>query len=378
MSPPRLVLAGCGHAHLFVLEALARGELGPVEATVVAPAEYDYSGMIPGAVAGCYEADAARLGPERICAAAGARWVFGRVRRIDAAARAVTLEDGGTLPYDLLSVDVGSRPAGDGLPGVRRHAIPVKPVRQALRFRSAAARAVAEAPLASPARAAIVGAGAAGTEIALCLDAALRGHFGAGRHRITLLHAESHILPGYPDRFRRRVGRELARRGVRLRTGIRAVAVGPGRVELDGADAEPFDALLWATGPRAPGLFRRSGLPTDAAGYLRVEPTLRTPAHPEIFGAGDCVAIDGSPWVDKAGVYAVREGPVLARNLARALRGASPEVYRPQRSWLSLMNGGDGRAFLYWRGIVAHNRAAWWLKDRIDRRFVRRFQRLAG
>ncbi len=64
---------------------------------------------------------------------------------------------------------------------------------------------------------------------------------------------------------------------------------------------------------------------------------------------------------------------MLARNLRLALRGEPLEEYSPQREWLSLMNSGDGRALLHWRGIVAHNRAAWWLKDRLDRRFVRRF-----
>lgn len=376
MKPLHLLLAGCGHAHLFVLEALARGTLGPVRATVVSPAEYDYSGMIPGAVAGCYRPPEARLPPERIARAAGARWTLGRVRRIDAGARTVTLEDGETLPYDLLSVDVGSRPAGDDLPGVRRYAIPVKPVHQVLRFRSAAARAVGEAPPGRPAEVRIVGAGAAGVEVALCLDAALRGHFGPGRHRIRLLHADSEILPGYGDAFRRRAERLLERRGIGVRLHSRARAVQAGRVLLEEGVPEPFDALLWATGPRAPGLFRRSGLPVDDTGYLRVDATLRVPGHSEIFGAGDCIAIHDYPWIPKAGVYAVRQGPVLARNLALVLRGDPPEPYEPQRDWLSLLNTGDGRALLRWHGITLHNRAAWWLKDRIDRRFVRRFRNL--
>lgn len=376
MSRPRLLLAGLGHSHLFVLEAIARGDFPPVDVQLVCPAEYDYSGMISGTVAGCYRAREPRLPPERLAAAAGAGWTRGRVRRIDAAARRVTLEDGAELPYDLLSVDVGSRPAGDDLPGVEAHAIPVKPVRHALRFRSAAARAVADASAEQPARLVIVGTGAAGFEIGVCLDAALRAHFGAGRHRLTLLHGGDRILPEYPDRFRGKAERLLRKREIRVRTGAHARAVEPGRVMVGDGEPEPFDALLWATGPRAPELFRRSGLPTDDGGYLRVEPTLRCAAHPEVWGAGDCVGIRGFPWVAKAGVYAVREGPVLAGNLARALRGEPPEEYEPQRHWLSLVNSGDGRAFLHWRGVVAHNRAAWWLKDRIDRRFVRCFQRL--
>jgi selenide,water dikinase len=369
----RLVLAGLGHAHLFVAEAMGRGELGPVEATVVSPAEYYYSGMIPGTAADCYPPAAARLCPEPISRAAGARWIWGRVRRVDAARREVVLEDGTRLPYDLLSIDVGAALRGDTLPGVAEHAIPIKPLRHVLRFRSAAARAAGAAADGAPARVVIVGAGAAGVEVGICVDAALRGHFGAGRHRMTLVHADDHILPDYPERFRRRAERLLRVRGVEIRTGARVSGVDPGRLLLEDGGEQPFDALLWATGPRALGLFRRSHLPTDRDGYLAVEPTLQSREHPEIWGAGDCVAIRGFPWIPKAGVYAVRQGPVLARNLRLALRGEPLEEYSPQREWLSLMNSGDGRALLHWRGIVAHNRAAWWLKDRLDRRFVRRF-----
>lgn len=94
------------------------------------------------------------------------------------------------------------------------------------------------------------------------------------------------------------------------------------------------------------------------------------------FAAGDCVCLLGHPDTPKAGVYAVREGPVLARNLARCLRGETLEACEPQDHRLSLLNTGDGRALMSYRGYAARGRALWWLKDAIDRRFMRRFQSL--
>ena len=73
-------------------------------------------------------------------------------------------------------------------------------------------------------------------------------------------------------------------------------------------------------------------------------------------------------------MYAVRQGPVLARNLRAALGEGRPATYVPQRTFLSLLNTADGKALLRWHGIVSHSRFAWWLKDRIDRRFVRRYR----
>lgn len=376
-SPP-LLLAGLGHAHLFVLESLARGGWPELPVRLVTPPEYDYSGMIPGVVAGLHAPERARFHPERLAAAAGAEWTPGRVARVDAAARRATLDDGTAVEYRLLSLDVGSRPAGLELPGVREHAIAVKPVRHALRFRSAAARAVGDARPGEPARLVVVGGGAAGVEIALCLDAYLARHFPRERWRLEIVERGPRLLADYPAGLRDRVLSLLRARGVGARTDAGVEAAERGRLLLRGGGALPFDALLWATGPAAPSLFRESGLRTDAGGYLRVRPDLRAVEDAAVFAAGDCAAVEGYPWMAKAGVYAVREGPVLAENLRRGLRGEALEEYAPQRHWLSLLGSGDGRAFLSWRGLSLHGRAAGWLKDRIDRRFVDRFHRLEG
>ncbi|MBA4156918.1 MAG: FAD-dependent oxidoreductase [Gemmatimonadetes bacterium] len=375
MPRPHLLLAGLGHAHLFVLEALASGALD-ANVTVVTPEEYHYSGMIPGVLAGCYTADEAALPPARLVRGTGVEWVRGRIARVHAEEKQVVLENGGVLSYDLLSLDIGSRPAADDLPGVCDHATPVKPVGRTLVFREAAVRAADSASAATPARVVIVGGGAAGVEIAFCLGTHLAGRCGRERFRISIFQSADAILPEYPGSFREKARTELERRRVELRTGVEVRGVEERRVITEHGEPVPYDALLWATGPRAPSLLRASGLPVDEKGYLRVQPTLRASGHAEVFGAGDCMTPEHAPWVPKAGVYAVREGPVLARNLARALKGEPLEEYEPQRDWLSLMNTGDGRALLHYRGLTHHGRTAWWLKDRIDRRFVARFQRL--
>ena len=57
-----------------------------------------------------------------------------------------------------------------------------------------------------------------------------------------------------------------------------------------------------------------------------------------------------------------------------ALAGGPPARYEPQRSFLALLNTADGKAILRWRGVATHARFAWWLKDWIDRRFMRAYQ----
>ncbi len=373
---PHLLLVGLGHAHLFVLEALARARHPQLRTTLVTPAEYHYSGMVPGTIAGDYRPAQSQFRPADLARVAGAAWIDAQALRIDHQQRRVQLTDGSSVAYDLVSFDIGSRLAADHLPGVQHHAIPVKPVSAALRVLAAAADAVEQAQRTTPAEIVIVGGGAAGTEIAFCLDAALARRYGRSRFRVTVLDAGAQVLAAYPARFRDKALKLLHQRGIAVRTNVNVAAVEPASIVVQAGPVISYDVVLWATGPRAPALFRDSELPVDQAGYLRVEPVLQVAGHPIIFGAGDCVSITGYPWMPRAGIYAVREGPVLARNILAFVWGESLTSYAPQPRWLSLMNTGDGRALLSYGGVVLHGRLVWWLKHVIDRRFMRRFQQL--
>lgn len=333
--------------------------------------EYFYSGMVPGVLAGSYQAEQARLRPPRLAAAAGAGYVRARAVRVDAGRRVVHLADGREIRYDLLSPDVGSAMAGVDVPGVREHALCAKPMRSALTVpgRVAAVRARNGG---RPVRVVIVGGGAAGTEISLCVS----GRYARSDVRLTVIESGWELLAEHPAANRRRATALLGARGVEIRTDTRVAEVTAAFVRTEPGERIACDLVLWATGPAAPALVSASGLPSDDAGYLRVSRSLRVEGWPEVFAAGDCVSMRDRPWVAKAGVYAVREGPVLAANLARHLRSEPLREYEPQCDWLSLLNTGDGRALLARGGVSLRGRPVWWLKDRIDRRFVRRFQRL--
>jgi selenide,water dikinase len=88
------------------------------------------------------------------------------------------------------------------------------------------------------------------------------------------------------------------------------------------------------------------------------------------------VTLDGAAWVPRAGVYAVREAPVLAHNLRAALDGAAPRQFLPQRRYLAALDTADGRAFLRRGGVpvAVHARWALRLKRAIDERFVARYR----
>ena len=327
-----------------------------------------YSGMVPGFVAGDYEMHELELDVVALAQRARARVVLAPATSIDPQARRVHAEGQAPIAWDVASLDVGASVRGLDVPGVREHALATRPIRWLVDH--VVAR-VEQAASAGVARVAVVGAGAAGVELSCTLRARLRC-LGA-RTDITVLSGEADMLTGYPRRVARRMRAELALRGIPVREDARAVAVERDAVVLE-TGRVPADLVVWATGAAPLPFLADAALPHDAAGFIRVRPTLQVDGHDDLFAAGDCASISTAPWVRKAGVYAVREGPVLDANLRARLAGRPLRRYRPQRDFLSLLNLGERHALAAKWGLVATGRWVWRWKDHIDRRFVERFR----
>jgi pyridine nucleotide-disulfide oxidoreductase family protein len=371
----RLVLLGAGHAHLFVLEAVAQGAFADAEVTLVSPLERQvYSGMIPGMLAGRYRPEELSFDLEAIARRAGVRYVSAAGRRIRADGAEIELDGGAALPYDILSIATGSTVRGTDLPGIGSRALSIKPIDRAL----AIVPALAEALRADKHPPVVVaGGGAGGIELALAVRARLSLLAGAGTGIVTLLESAPRLFGGRLPSLEHVVERALARNQVALRCSAEVVAATESGVRLEDGSEVRARVLIWAAGAAAPDLLRTSGLALDAQGFIVVDERLRSVSHPRIFAAGDAATPARWPDTPKAGVYAVREGPVLCANLAAASRGLDlPRVYRPQRRALALLNTGDGRAILSYGRLAASGKWVMALKDGIDRKFVRRFQRL--
>jgi selenide,water dikinase len=379
-----LVLIGGGHAHVFVLKQFGLEPLDGVRLTLVSPTSQAlYSGMLPGLIAGHYTGDEAHIDLERLTRFARARFILDEAVGLDLEGRRVLCRDHPPLPFDVLSIDIGARPRLGDVPGAADIAIPIKPITRFLEHWTTLRERVARRP--ERTRIGVVGAGAGGVEMLLAAQHDLRCRLAAAGRRedmpeFHLFSDSPDILPGHNRRVRAALRRVLAERGIRLHLG-RAVAkvVAGGIATADGA-FHPLDEILWATAAGAAPWLRHSGLPLDAYGFIAVDATLRSPADERIFAAGDIAAslVDPRP---KAGVFAVRQGPVLAANLHRVLRGEAPRPFTPQRHFLSLISTGDKSAVAArgpWaaggQGLVG--RALWRLKDRIDRRFVAAFNKL--
>jgi selenide,water dikinase len=364
MQPSRpietdIVLLGAGHAHVEVLRRFAMRPEPGVRLTLIGrEPETPYTGMLPGLIRSEYTHQEAHIDLAPLAAMARARLILAEATALDPVARTITIPGRPDIEFDLLSIDVGGIPAAP--PGTT--GIAVKPIGG---FLDRLHRLEAEIP--AGARIAVVGGGPGGVELALALAVRF-----AGQLRLVLISATPEPIATAPAAARRAVRQALVDAGVELVCGVTATALDAGRLFLsDGSDIEVATAL-WATGVEGPAFLAASGVTCDRTGCVRVTNELRSVSHPHIFAAGDCATLEGSPR-PKAGVWAVRAGAPLADNLRRAATGRALRPWKPQFDALVILGLGHGRAVAWRNGIALQGRKVWWLKDRIDRRWMRMY-----
>lgn len=363
-----LVLLGGGHAHVHVLAQLAESPLAGWDVRLISPHRRQiYSGMLPGWIAGHYPIEACSIRLDALAQRAGAALHETAGLGLDLEAGTVQCADGDPVRFDALSIDTGPMPASQHLPGGAEHALPVRPIVQFI----AAWPDLVDRILGQCRRfeLVILGAGAAGVELAFAIQrrAAIEGW---SHLFLTLVSSDELPLPGAPAAARRHAVRLLAQRGIAWKSGSRASRIDAQRIHIDVGPPLPFDACIVSTGAAAPGWPAASGLATDARGFVRVNRSLQSTSHPRVFAAGDVAAYaDPRP---KSGVFAVRAGPLLGRNLRAFCEGSPLAAWRPQGRALYLISTGDRHALATWGRWSWSGHWVWRWKDHIDRQFMRR------
>ena len=363
-----LILLGGGHSHALLIRMLAMRPLPDVRVTLVSEVSAaPYSGMLPGHIAGVYSWEEMHINLRRLCAFAGVVFVHGSVAGMDAEACTVSLQGRPPMAYDVLSINTGGVPRLDAIPGAAEHVIPVKPVPELL---EGWAR-IQEAAQHRKVGVVVIGGGAGGVELALCMQRQLGERAG-----ITVVHRGESLMEAHPAKVRSIMSRVLQAKGIRVITAVSVTSVRADGVSLSGAGPAELDAdfVIQATPASPPFWLAHGGLAVDAEGSIRISGCLQSTSHPNVFAAGDVSSFPGR--LPRSGVYAVRMARPLEDNLRRFFAGTALRPYRPQRAFLSLIGTADGQAVASRRPWASRGAWLWRLKDRIDRRFMRRFAEL--
>ena len=373
------MLVGGGHSHVGVIKSFGMQPMPGVRLTVICTDMHTpYSGMLPGYVAGHYDYDAVHIDLSRLAVFAGARLYRDEVIGLDRSNRKVLCRNRPPVPYDVLSINIGSTPQLQGVPGATENAIAVKPITRFndrwLGLLERVQRHTGKTTVA------VVGAGAGGVELLLAMQFRLRQVLrGMGRNpedlAFHLFTDSAHILPTHNAGVRQRFDQVLRERGVQVHRNAAVTQVLPGRLQTATGQGIDADEIVWVTRAGGAAWLKDTGLALDADGFIQVTDTLQTVTDPSIFAAGDIANMVNHP-LEKAGVFAVRQGPPLAQNLRLRVQGTTLKPYRPQRRWLALISTGDQYAVAS-RGWLGFAGAwVWRWKDWIDRGFMRRFQEL--
>ncbi|SDP44176.1 NAD(P)/FAD-dependent oxidoreductase [Desulforhopalus singaporensis] len=368
MATKQLVLIGGGHAHMVTLARLRSFVKKGYGVTVIQPSDHHYySGMGPGMLGGTYLPDQIRFNTRKVVKGQGGRFVRDKARLVDPVRRVVLLEQSETeISYNVLSCNAGSFVPRAGIV-TDQTVFTAKPIEGLWHAREEIIRRAGSENL----EIAIVGGGPSSVEIAGNIWQLTRN---CKCSSITIrIFAGSKLMGHLPAQIGRLARRIFNRRGIELIEGSYVKEMGGGDILLENGTTYRADLLFPAMGVRPSKIFAESGLSTGTDGGLLVNKYLQSIGDPNIFGGGDCICFQPQP-LDKVGVYAVRENPVLYHNLMAALDGDELKPFNPGGKYLLIYNLGGGVGIFCKWSIVFAGKLAFRIKDHIDRKFIDTFQ----
>ena len=361
-----VVLIGGGHTHALALRMWGMKPVAGARLTLINPdPTAAYSGMLPGFVAGHYARDELDIDLVQLARFAGARLILGAADHLDCEQRQIHVPGRPPIGYDLCSIDIGITSAMPDLPGFAQHGIPAKPLSDF------AARWQQFRDADGPARIAVIGGGIAGVELVLAMTHAL---LSRGRETQAHLIDRGEILKGMAGATVSKMRAALKAHGVTVIEKAEVARVEADHLVLSDERHVASAFTAGAAGARPYEWLSRTGLDCSD-GFLEVNPALQT-SSPDVFAVGDCAHMSRNPR-PKAGVYAVRQAPVLVHNLRASLQGKPLSMYRPQKDYLKLVSMGEQRALAERGGFALSGRMMWRWKDYIDQKFMNQFRDLS-
>jgi len=372
-----LVLIGGGHSHLSVLKYFAMHPLPGLRLTLITrDLHTPYSGMLPGYIAGHYSYDEAHIDLRPLAQFAQARIYHAEVNDIDLKNNQIICNGRPPISYDFASINIGSKPGTLHIPGVDKFTLPVKPIDRFLTQWDELANTVVNTEK-KDFHLAIVGGGAGGVEMALATQFRLHHLLALKKQandflKVDLYCDSNHILPTHNKQVRKRFKRFFKQRNISIHNNHRIEEVQQGQLINSNGDKYQADAVLWVTNASAPAWLAEAGLAVDKKGFIAVNDCLQSTSHKNIFAAGDIAAVVNHPR-EKSGVFAVRQGPPLARNLERAVQGLTLKKFTPQKNFLGLISTGNKYAIASRSNLSLEGAWLWKVKDWIDRRFMDKF-----
>lgn len=362
-----LIFVGGGHAHLTCLKNMNKFIEAGLRVSVISPSKYQYySGMGPGLLSGIYSPEEARFNIQEITQRGGGNFIEDKVINLDPKQHLLHLKSGKKVSYDIASFNIGSKIDLENIEIKESEIIPLKPIVNLLDARKDIETESNKESITCT----VIGGGAAGVEIAGNLWRL--GKKNNMQIKILLL-SNRRILIRYPLKVRKKALDSLRKRNIAVKENLLVKEIIDNAILSNQEKSLKSDYIFVATGVRIAGIFERASLSTTDDGAMLVNLYLQSIDYPNLFGGGDCIDLNLTP-LDKVGVYAVRENPILLDNILAYSKGKELREFKPQEKYLLILNMGNGKG-IAWKGkYVLRSKLAFKLKNYIDKRFMRKFQ----
>ncbi len=306
----RIVVLGGGFAGMEAVRVLERRLRGQSDVEILLVSDRNYllfTPLLPQVASSMVEPRHIIQPVRDIRGGRGFRFRRDIVESIDFAGRQVVMAEG-TARYDRLIIAMGGVTPTFDIPGVGEHALAYKWLDDAVLLRDHVIDLAEHADHEPDPEArrrlltiCVVGGGYTGVELIAELEDLFHSYIvpryrgiDPGDYRLLVVEAGTEILRGVHPTLAERARRKLRREGIEVRTGVRVTRVLEGAVEA-GGEVIPVGLTVWAAGVAGHPALAHVDAERDRLGRLLTLPTMQLKAHPDVYGAGDAVAVEGKP-----------------------------------------------------------------------------------
>lgn len=353
----KIILAGGGHGHINILKNLIKNPIKNHEIILITDYKRQYySGMLAGYIEGIYTEEEISFDIPKLCKMANVSYREQKIISIDKKKQRVITE-GNAYSYDYLSINLGSLSKlnfNTEFKGVTL----VKPILNVVKAKEGIVNLCKEK---SNPKITFIGAEASGVELALSFKAAFP------KADISIITARD-ILRNFNDKAKKRFEKLLYQKGIRVIKNERVMEVKNYKIFTD-KNTHDFDHAFVTSGFSGPDV-AFDGFMTFKQNYLGVGENLL--ASQNTLAMGDVATIKKYPAMPKAGVYAIREAPILYENLLKLINGDNDfKTYKPQEKYLQIINCGNKKALANYGNFSNYGKISWMIKDKIDRDYMK-------
>ena len=368
-----LILMGGGHSHLSVIKYFAMNPIPGLGITLVSKnITAAYSGMMPGYIAGTYNENEIQINLSNLCQYAHVRLIAQEVLAIDAEKQYIELKNQRKIKYDTLSINIGGEPSLNQIKGAKKFAYPIKPISNLINQIKLLKQKFSKT---KNAEIIIIGGGAGGIEIALSVNNFLSDFKNIEKKKITIISKNKSLIPNHNFLAQQSLIKYLIKQEINFITDDKVIEVKKNKILTKKGLIIKSNLNLLVTSISPPKWLSFSNLPLTNDGFIKVNEYLQLNEYKNIFAAGDISSMEKHN-LPKAGVFAVRQGPILAKNLHSHIIKKQLTRYKPQKTFLSLIGNGKDFAIASWWKLSLSGKFLWTLKNYIDRSFIKKFNDL--